>query len=441
MTKPTDLNPIQQPEEDVRPPGDSSEPSAALETALLDPTFIYSPTPVVITNTKFDIIYSNQAAENLLHIKQSVSMRRKLHANLLRHIGSKTSAFINWIQSHPEKGLEVLLSINTLTRHIAFGSSQVIDGSPCYVFNFLPSSKLTFLGMDNAVCQAVFEYSRLSIYITDNNRKIISANPGFAEMFGYSRNELIGQTDTPLYTRESYEEITHDAFSTVMEMDFWKGRVTAKHVSGDAFAAKLSVIAAPSSNQDNDGTMYVHILDDIGDQVEFEILLRTTAETDALTGLRNRLGFNNYFESAMSEAVRTGGSLYVFFMDLDAFKPINDTHGHSVGDELLINVANRLQNSLKKKDFIARLGGDEFVIIPSSELSWEQVNNIANKLVASLSEKYCIRDIELECKVSIGVACYPDNGLTADNIIEAADTAMYTSKKNGGNQATVYENL
>jgi diguanylate cyclase (GGDEF)-like protein/PAS domain S-box-containing protein len=438
MTKPTDPNPSQQPVEDGQARIESNESSAALEQAFLDPTFIYSPTPVVITNTKFDIIYSNQAAENLLHTKQSISVRHKIHANLLRHIGSKTSVFINWIQSHPQRGLEVLLSVSTLTRHIAFGSCQVIDGSPCYVFNFLPSSKLTFLGVDNAVCQAVFEYSRLSIYITDSNRKIISSNPGFAEMFGYSRNELIGQTDTPLYTRESNEEIAHDAFSKVKEMDFWKGRVTATHNSGETFAVKLSVIAAPSSNHDSDGTMYVHILDDIGDQVEFESLLRTTAETDALTGLRNRLGFNKHFESAMSEAVRTGGALYVFFMDLDAFKPINDTYGHSIGDELLISVANRLTNSLKKKDFIARLGGDEFVIIPSSELNWEQVKNIANKLVSSLSEKYCIRDIELQCKVSIGVACYPDNGLTADNIIEAADTAMYTSKKNGGNQATIY---
>lgn len=312
-----------------------------------------SPTPVVITNEKFDITYLNDIAEELFGLDLSQNSVRKNRRNLIRYIGSNTSSFINWIQSVPERGLEVILYFNDFSRYIAFGKAHNIRNNTVYIFNFLPSSRLTFLGMDNAVCQAVFEYSRMSIYITDNEHRIISANPGFTEMFGYTRNELIGRRDTVLYDDDSNDDIYRGAFLVVMEKDYWKGRVTAKNAKGRNFAAQLSVIAAPSSSNSPNESMYVHMLDDIEEQMEFENILKATAETDALTCLPNRLGFNNYFERSLSEAVRTGCTLYILFLDLDGFKPINDTYGHSFGDQLLISVANRLQHCIKSGDFVA----------------------------------------------------------------------------------------
>lgn len=404
-----------------------------------DISLLLSPTPVVVTNAKFDITYLNNAAEQVFGLDLKQKAVRKNRRNLIRYIGSNTSAFINWIQSDPERGLEVVLFATDLSRYIAFGKPHEIQNESFYVFNFLPSSRLTFLGMENAVCQAVFEYSRLSIYITDNDHRIISANPGFAEMFGYSRNELIGKRDTQLYDDESNENIYRDAFSVVMERDYWKGRVTAQNAIGEKFAAKLSVVAAPNSSNSQSESMYVHMLDDIEEQLEFESLLKTTAETDVLTDLPNRLGFNHHFERSLSEAVRTGNNLYVLFLDLDGFKPINDTHGHGFGDQLLVSVSNRIKHSIKAQDFVARLGGDEFVVIPGADIDDKGAHRMAEKIIASVSEVYSIRNIEVRCSTSIGIASYPEDGLSADKILDAADSAMYASKNGGGNRFTTYK--
>jgi diguanylate cyclase (GGDEF)-like protein len=170
-----------------------------------------------------------------------------------------------------------------------------------------------------------------------------------------------------------------------------------------------------------------------------EELLRQQAEIDPLTGLANRAMFERALRRALIRCRDEGGMLAVLFLDLDGFKPVNDQHGHAVGDRILREVAERLRDQLRSYDMVARLGGDEFTVILDKLRSESGASRIAGKLIDSINRPFIRGDLELHIGVSIGIACAPAHGLDFDALMHAADMAMYAAKQAGRNTWRVHE--
>jgi len=174
--------------------------------------------------------------------------------------------------------------------------------------------------------------------------------------------------------------------------------------------------------------------------VELEQLARKfehQAYHDALTGLANRITFDNQLQLGINKINRYGGQISVLFLDLDRFKVINDTLGHAAGDQLLIEIAKRLSTRLRESDTIARLGGDEFAIL-LPEIGSDMAADVANKLTEAVSQPLLINGKRLQLTTSIGISVYPLDGENAAEILKHADTAMYRSKDLGRNRFTFY---
>lgn len=160
---------------------------------------------------------------------------------------------------------------------------------------------------------------------------------------------------------------------------------------------------------------------------------------DALTGLSNRAGFSRELQHACREAQYDGTRLAVLFLDLDHFKDVNDALGHSVGDRLLIEVAERLRRGLRARDFIARFGGDEFVMLVNQDCDHASISDLADRLTKTVSVPYDIDGIRVRTAVSIGVAIFPDDGADHERILSNADLALYAAKREGRNTWRVFD--
>lgn len=160
-------------------------------------------------------------------------------------------------------------------------------------------------------------------------------------------------------------------------------------------------------------------------------LLRV-AYHDPLTGLPNRILFQDRLNQGISLAKRGNSHYALIFMDLDRFKPVNDTYGHPVGDQVIRLVADRLRQCVRESDMLARLGGDEFTIILPQINGKNDAEMVAKKIIAELSQPFDVNEYHFQLGVSVGIAIYPDNGNNGDVLLKAADDAMYHAKANGG---------
>ncbi|WP_244506503.1 diguanylate cyclase domain-containing protein [Pararhizobium polonicum] len=168
---------------------------------------------------------------------------------------------------------------------------------------------------------------------------------------------------------------------------------------------------------------------DVSDRIRAEAHATHLAHHDPLTGLPNRMQFRQRLEAALQTAARDGGELAVHYLDLDGFKPVNDTFGHAAGDMLLKQVAERLKSVLRAGDLVARLGGDEFAILQHASAAGAA--DIANRCVLALGEPFGIANRQIGISVSIGIAAAPENGFDPDELMSAADTALYQAKASG----------
>jgi len=162
--------------------------------------------------------------------------------------------------------------------------------------------------------------------------------------------------------------------------------------------------------------------------------LSQLARNDHLTGLPNRLFLAEHLAFILSHATRHKKKGALLYIDLDDFKPINDTYGHSIGDKYLQAISIAIKKLLRDSDVLVRLGGDEFVVVLYEISSEDDAIEVANKLLKTLSAKYILDDITVSASASIGICCFPKAEMTVDNLISAADAAMYNAKQSGKNK-------
>ena len=277
----------------------------------------------------------------------------------------------------------------------------------------------------------VFRHSAEAILITDHNNHIIAINPALTALTGYTQDELLGKNPNILSSGLTPAESYEGMWQSLSDIGHWQGEMTDRRKDGGVYPkwATISVI------RDDEGkvTNYIASFTDISERKEAEERIYHLAHHDTLTGLYNRFSLEERLGQALSQSRRESTQLAVMFIDLDRFKVINDTLGHHVGDAILIEVARRLQECVRKSDIVARLGGDEFVVVMTNIDETRVVASMAAKIVNQLNALYSVAEHELRSSPSIGVSLFPTDGDDVDGLMKNADTAMYHAKAEGRN--------
>ncbi len=281
------------------------------------------------------------------------------------------------------------------------------------------------------LAQKVYSHSPAGIIFTDEAHRILSINPATTQMTGYEPFELQGQTVFSLIEFEAGQSAQEMSEQLVMR-GTWNGELAVTQKNGQTFPAgtRINRVDDPQSGLP---AHYVWILADITERKEAEDRMRHIAQTDALTGLPNRMALLMRLAQILPDARRHQWKVAMMFLDLDRFKTINDTLGHQVGDELLREVACRLSRLVRESDFVARQGGDEFVIILPAISTPADAATVASKITATLSTPIEADGHELHTSPSIGISIFPDDGTDGNTILKNADTAMYHAKAAGRN--------
>jgi diguanylate cyclase (GGDEF)-like protein/PAS domain S-box-containing protein len=312
----------------------------------------------------------------------------------------------------------------------------LIDGRPMLQCTFRDITERKVAEEALLLYANMFRHSGEGILVTDRDNHIIAANPALTQMTGYALNELLGHNPRILSSGKTPPEIYQMLWASLNETGFWQGELNDRRKDGATYPkwATISVI------YDEDGSVTHHIASftDISERKAAEERIQHLAHHDTLTGLFNRYNLENRLGQALMSARRDNVPLAVMFIDLDRFKLINDSLGHHVGDVLLIEVARRLQASVRESDIVARLGGDEFVVVLTGLESAFDAASVAGKILHALGQAYAIDGNNLHSSPSIGVSVYPDDGASADELMKNADTAMYHAKEQGRNNVQFF---
>ncbi|TMV48723.1 EAL domain-containing protein [Paenibacillus mesophilus] len=272
----------------------------------------------------------------------------------------------------------------------------------------------------------VFENASEGIIITDTKGEIISVNPAFSESTGYVREEALGKTPKMLHSGKQDADFYINMWASIHATGGWQGEIWNRKKNGELFLEWLSINAV----RDDKGqiTHYIGIFYDITERKQSEEHLKYLAHYDVLTALPNRTLFHDRLQQAILLAARQETRVALLFIDLDRFKPINDTLGHAIGDQLLQQVAKRLKSCVRKSDTVARLGGDEFTVILPRLRNESDVSIVAQNIIDALAVPFRIGDHEVFITTSIGIGIYPFDSTDADSLIKHADWAMYRAK-------------
>jgi diguanylate cyclase len=271
-----------------------------------------------------------------------------------------------------------------------------------------------------------------AMVISDSKGRILVMNDEAEKLFGYSREEMVGQSIELLVPQRFRGAHTgHRAKYSRDPVVRPMGKTPnlfALRKDGTEFSAEITLSPVETPG----GRFFASAIRDVSH-------VSALAQRDVLTGLPNRAYLNEYISKAVASAHRHGNKFAVLFLDLDNFKHINDSLGHSVGDILLKSVAHRLVKGVRDADTVSRHGGDEFIVLLSEISFAKDAALCAQKLLAMLKAPTTIGQRGLEVSTSIGISIYPDDGLDADTLIKSADTAMYQAKKSGRNNFKFFE--
>jgi diguanylate cyclase (GGDEF)-like protein/PAS domain S-box-containing protein len=275
----------------------------------------------------------------------------------------------------------------------------------------------------------VFEQGGEGIAITDASGKMVMVNQAFTRITGYSEAEALGQDPRLLASGRHGAAFYRGMWEAIESLGYWQGEIWNRRKDGSVYPEWLSINRVERNGLP---THYIGTFIDITQHKEAEASIQRLAHYDPLTGLPNRSLLNERVKHDLSRAHRAREPLALIFLDLDRFKNVNDSLGHRIGDELLVQVAERLKGAVRDEDTVSRLGGDEFIVLlPSTDAAGAA--HVATKLLEVTAPPYRIEQHELSCTASVGIAMYPADGESFEALSMCADTAMYRAKQSGRN--------
>jgi diguanylate cyclase (GGDEF)-like protein/PAS domain S-box-containing protein len=274
----------------------------------------------------------------------------------------------------------------------------------------------------------VFSSSLDSILVSDSDYRIVTANPQSTKLTGYSEKELVGQLAHEFFFRPNAPEFTDEVRQHLAQAGYWEGELWHRKKDGTALPGLTSFVRV----LDEGGSQHQFIIffKDLTEQLAANKRIEELAYYDILTGLPNRALLNERLEFALNWSQREGKSFAILFLDLDRFKHVNDSLGHAFGDRMLIEVAQRLKDCVRQTDTAARLGGDEFLVLVH-DVNARGAEFAALRINSALSEIVLLDGMAFTVTASIGIALFPEDGVTAGDLMKNADAAMYRAKERG----------
>jgi len=282
----------------------------------------------------------------------------------------------------------------------------------------------------------VYQNSGEAMVVTDDNNLIIAINPAFTKLTGYTLEEVLGKDPKILASGRQdatfYEAMWH-AIATTGQ---WQGEVWNKRKNGNEYAEWLIINTIYGDN----GKVHrrVALFSDITDRKHAEVLIWNQANYDALTQLPNRRLFSDRLTQEVKKAHRDHQHLGLLFLDLDRFKEVNDTLGHQMGDQLLIQAAQRIQDCVRLSDSVARLGGDEFTVILPNLANVADIGQVAQNIIDALDTPFILGEDRAYISASIGITVYPEDADSVEDMLKNADQAMYAAKRDGRNRYSYF---
>jgi diguanylate cyclase (GGDEF)-like protein/PAS domain S-box-containing protein len=326
-----------------------------------------------------------------------------------------------------------------------FGNKRVTSGLEAKLFWQIVTNLKRIKGeLESSQNQlnAIIHHAMDGIVTIDAAGRIIGFNPAAEEIFGYTQAEVAGKSVRRLLPPEM--QTHYRAHIRGILQSRKKGStgirgqdVVAIRKNGKQFPMELSA----SEMKIGDQRFFVAIVRDVTERKLVEQKIKHTAHHDHLTGLPNRILFIDRLEQGILQAKRSEHRTAILFLDLDGFKRINDTLGHGAGDQLLKEVASRLQSVIRESNTVARMGGDEFTLVLNDIGSHVNAATVAQKIIDVLSEQFKLNETGCHIGGSIGISIYPDHATDCEALLRMADEAMYAAKKNGKNTYRFYQNL
>ncbi|MBT8768481.1 GGDEF domain-containing protein [Metapseudomonas boanensis] len=283
---------------------------------------------------------------------------------------------------------------------------------------------------DQQLLVKALEATTNAILITDRSGCIVWVNAALCRQSGYTHDELVGQTPHMLHSGRQEMTSYQDLWQTILAGQAWQGELIERRKDGCCYT--VNQVITPLFDDTGCITHFVAIQHCLTMEDQERAQMRQLAYHDGLTGLANRMLFLDLAQQAIKHAAQHEQMLGLMFLDLDQFKQVNDRLSHAIGDKLLMAVAERLERSVRKTDIVARLSGDEFAILVTNLDQTEVLESMASQLVASIDRPFMLNEQLVQTHISIGISLYPDDGLTADVLLDRADAAMYRAKAVGG---------
>ena len=296
-------------------------------------------------------------------------------------------------------------------------------------------SNVGALPAQSGLMSLVFEAANEGMVAIDRYRRVLSVNPAFTRFLGYQAAEVVGNEPEFLLEgcgAEQYGLI----WAALSEQDSWRGELTARSAKGEAVPLQMTLRQA--RDEAGQAVGYVAFLCDRSEVAQSRRELEHVGTHDALTGLSNRALFYDRLANAIHRCRRSALSGALLFIDLDRFKTINDTLGHHIGDEILIQVAQRIRSVSRQEDLVARIGGDEFAVIVEDLKQPEQAAGVARKLIELFNEPFALKGYRFNLSASVGITIFPSEGTDNAELLKQADVAMYAAKQRGGNRFRFY---
>jgi diguanylate cyclase (GGDEF)-like protein/PAS domain S-box-containing protein len=283
----------------------------------------------------------------------------------------------------------------------------------------------------------IVESSNDAIFSVSTNDVITSWNKGAENIFGYSAGEIIGSPIFTLIPSELYHERA-ETLQAIMNGEQIEHFDTIR-IKKDGSRINVSITTSPLLTTDGILSGNAVIARDVSERIKMEETIKYQAQHDTLTDLPNRLLFMELLNLELAQARRYGKKLALLFLDLNDFKQVNDTLGHSCGDHLLQEVARRLRAGIRESDTVARLGGDEFTVLMPDITRKNDVNIVLKKVLQIFETPFILDSCAVNSSASIGVSIFPNNGDCCEELMKKADIAMYAAKESGSNSYQFYK--